>query len=299
MKYTKPPITIEEQIEKLQKRGLKFDNPATAHGFLCNISYYRLRAYTYPFQDNDDPDHPFIRKVSFEEIIQLYIFDRKLRVMVFDAIEKIEVALRTQIIYQYALKYGSHWHLLPELYKKPDFFANHIVSLQNEIGRSNETFIKHYKEKYTTPADPPSWMSLEVSSMGLLSKIYQNLKRCEEKKSVARYFGLPDPVILESWMFCISNIRNTCAHHSRLWNRRFPSKPIFPYRPIHTFINYAHVYPNKLYASLCCIEYILKIISPNNCFNQQLIKLMEKCPLAQHKEMGFPANWQKEPLWNH
>jgi abortive infection bacteriophage resistance protein len=176
MKYNKLPITIREQVEKLKFRGLKFDNELKAHSLLSNISYYRLRAYTFPFQENFQGNQSFNVDVSFEQIIELYVFDRKLRLLIFDAIEKIEISLRTQIIYHYALSYGSHWQLKPELYRDPMRFANHLDSLQKEIDRGNETFIDHYKNKYLNPAEPPSWMSLEVSSMGLLSKIFQNLK---------------------------------------------------------------------------------------------------------------------------
>jgi abortive infection bacteriophage resistance protein len=98
MKFTKQPLTFEQQFESLKNRGLSFGNQEKASHYLSNISYYRLRAYTYPFQDNKDSNHPFIRPVSFEEIIELYVFDRRLRILLFNAIEKIEIALRTKII---------------------------------------------------------------------------------------------------------------------------------------------------------------------------------------------------------
>lgn len=175
MKYTKLPISIPEQIRKLKSRGLQFGDETKAANYLSNISYYRFRAYTYPFQDNVNQDHPFTKHVSFEEIIQLYVFDRQLRLLIFNAIEKIEISFRTQIIYKYAIAYGAYWHLNPVLYNNSVYFAEQIASLNKEIDRSNETFIKHYKETYTDPKEPPCWMSLEVSSMGLLSKIFNNL----------------------------------------------------------------------------------------------------------------------------
>ena len=107
MKYTKIPVSISEQIERLKNRGLVFLNEAKAANYLSNISYYRLRAYTYPFQDNHSPDHPFVQKLNFEDIIQLYVFDRRLRLLIFNTIEKIEIALRTQIVYHYSLEYGA------------------------------------------------------------------------------------------------------------------------------------------------------------------------------------------------
>ena len=296
MKYLKQPITIPEQIEKLKARGLQFGNEEKAAHYLSNISYYRLRAYTYPFQDNEDSNQPFIGNISFEEIIQLYVFDRQLRLLIFNAIEKIEISFRTQIIYRYAINYGSHWQLRPELYTDAGLFAEHVESLRKETNRSTETFIKHYKEKYTSPKEPACWMSLEVSSMGLLSKIFSNLKKDEVKSEITQYFGLKDTDILGNWMFCLCILRNTCAHHGRVWNRRLPKitiakKTLFPY------IENKNIYQNKIYAILCSILYILNIISPDHDFKNCLLTLMKKCPMLQEKEMGFPKDWQKETIW--
>lgn len=296
MKYTKLPISIPIQIEKLKKRGLQFSNETNVAHYLSNISYYRLRAYTYPFQDNINSEHPFVKKVSFEDIINLYVFDRQLRLLVFNAIEKIEIALRTQIIYQYSISYGGFWHLNPSLYNNSVYFTEQIASLQKEIDRSNETFIKHYKSTYTDPKEPPSWMSLEVSSMGLLSKIFNNLKNDSCKNAVAMHFGLKDVDVLENWMRCISLIRNICAHHARLWNRRM-TQISFPRKPLHLFIENKNVLPYKLYSYLAVIQYVLNIISPGHDFKNKLFELIKHCPVLQEKEMGFPFNWQNELLW--
>jgi abortive infection bacteriophage resistance protein len=296
MKYVKQPISINEQISKLQERGLEFPENINAGNYLSNISYYRLRAYTYPFQDNNNPDHPFIKKVSFEDIINLYVFDRQLRLLIFNAIEKIEISFRTQIIYHFALKYGSHWHTNPALYNDSVRFAEQINSLQIEIDRSHETFIKHYKEKYTQPKEPPCWMSLEVSSMGLLSKIFYNLKKDSCKDEITKHFGLKDVDVLENWMQCISLIRNICAHHGRIWNRRI-KKITIAKKTLYPYISNKQILQYKIYPYLCNMQYILNIICPNHDFKTRLIELMKNCPLAQEKEMGFPAKWQEEELW--
>lgn len=297
MHYKKPPVTFSDQVARLKSRGLKFNIESNALLYLSNISYYRLRAYTYPFQDNSDDNHPFVVPVTFEQIIELYQFDRKLSHLVFNALEKIEIALRTQIIYQWAMTYGSHWQNIPSLYRKPVLFAKHINNLQEEINRSHETFIEHYKNNYTTPPEPPSWMSLEVSSFGLLSQIFCNLKKGKEKNAVANHFGLNDISILENWMHCFSNIRNICAHHGRLWNRRLTAHIKLPTNPQNTFITNKRIYPYKLYSALCCIQYMLNIIVPTNGFKSELIELMQQCPFPQEKEMGFPDNWRSEILW--
>ena len=298
MKYCKQPLLFSDQIQKLKERGLDFNDEEKAAHYLSNISYYRLRAYTYPFQDNTDPDHPFIKEVSFEDIIDLYVFDRRLRLLVFNAIEKIEIALRTKIIYYFSIKYGSHFHENPDLYRKASSCQSGLAKLSDEIDRSTEDFINHYYKKYTEPTNPPAWMSLEVASMGILSNLYKDIKLVPEKKEIAKEFGLPDVMFLESWMHAFSNLRNTCAHHSRIWNRRFVAAPKLPNNTTYPFLVNKTIHTNKLYASLCCIQYILNIISPDSSFCTNLIELMKQCPLNQSREMGFPSDWKTEKLWS-
>lgn len=298
MKYQKAALPIAEQIQRLQDRGLTIVDTERAAHYLGNISYYRLRAYTYPFQDNEDANHPFIREISFDEILNLYVFDRQLRLLLFNAIEKIEIAFRTQIIYRYALEYGAFWHLDTKLYNNSRFFAQHIASLEKEIDRSKETFIKHYKATYTEPDTPPAWMALEVSSMGLLSKIFSNLRRDKgAKDEITRYFGVKDVDTIENWLRCFSLLRNLCAHHSRVWNRRMTKMKI-PRKTLHPFIQNKNILPYKVYTYITAINYILNIISPGHHFKANLLALMENCPLAQGKEMGFPENWKAENYWN-
>lgn len=297
MNYNKPAITIQDQIAKLKTRGLVIADDNKAASYLSNISFYRLRAYTFPFQNNKDPNHPFIQQITFEEIINLYVFDRQFRLFVLDAIEKIEISMRTQVIYHWALNHGSHWHLNGSLFRNSVQFAKDYTRLQQEVDRSVETFIDHYKTKYSNPPEPPAWMSLEVSSFGLLSLMFRNLKLGNEKKAVTKYYGLNDVGILESWMHSFSNIRNICAHHSRLWNRRLTAHIKLPSNPTNPFIQNNNILPYKMYASLCCIKYILDKISPGNTFKDRLLELMKTCPLAQEKEMGFPVNWKNDPFW--
>ena len=297
MKYTKGTLSISQQIQRLKERGLGFNDEVKAAHYLSNISYYRLRAYTFPFQNNSIPNHPFDKDVSFEDIIQLYVFDRRLRLLVFNAIEKIEIALRTKIVYEFSLNHGSHWYENADLYRNANRFVREISKVYEEVDRSNETFIEHYNKKYATPENPPAWMSLEVVSMGLLSKLFSNLKKGGEKKKVTKEFGLSKPEILESWMHAFSNLRNTCAHHGRLWNRRFTAKPKIPYNTTYKFLTNRNIHVNKLYAQLCCINYISRIISPDTSFIVDLKQLIKTCPLVSMHEMGFPDDWEQESIW--
>jgi len=299
MKYTKKALSIEQQIALLKSRGLIIDDIQNARHYLSQISYYRLRAYTYPFQNNDNQNHKFIKKLTFSDIIDLYIFDRKLRLFIFDAIEKIEIALRTKIIYEFSLSYGSHWYEDEKLYRNSHFFQKNLESIRKEIDRSNERFIEHYKKKYSEPEYPPSWMSIEVISIGSLSKLYSNLKSGKEKKRIAKSLGLPNHIFLESWMHSFASLRNFCAHHSRVWNRRFTIKPKLPNDTTYDFIKNKSLNINKLYAQLCCIKYVIQIIDPSNKFSTDLKELLGTSSLIDIKEMGFPPDWEDEKIWNN
>ncbi len=297
MKYSKKPLSFSDQVAKLQSRGLIIQNVSFAESTLSHISYYRLRAYTYPFQDNNDPNHPFIGEVKFEEIVNLYNFDSLLRMLIFQAIEKIEIAVRTQVVYNWSLTKGSHWQSDPSLFRNNSLFKDHTDILEEEINRSNEVFIEHYYDKYTTPDTPPSWMSLEICSLGLTSKLFSNLKKGPEKAAVTRYFGLNNIALLENWLYCFSHIRNICAHHGRLWNRRISAHIDLPTHPRNLFISDHNVLPYKIYPAICCIGYVLDIIDPENKFKKELISLMNECPLRQDRELGFTLDWRNDPFW--
>ncbi len=311
--YRKKPLSVKTQIAKLKGRGLIVDDENLASEYLLNISYYRLRAYTYPFQNNlPDADHEFIRKnIHFKDVIDLYCFDRRLRALIFNAIEKIEVSIRTKIIQIYSESTkDSHWFEDETLFKDDTRFINgkeefiyHLLSneILREVNRSNEDFINHYKNKYLEPENPPAWMTLEVVSMGTLSRLYELLKKDENKKAVAKQLGLNKIDILENWMHALSNLRNCCAHHSRIWNRRFIVNVSFPTNTDYLFLDRSTIKKirrNKLFSYLCCIKYILDIISPDNDFHKNLKDLIANGGnLLSLKEMGFPDNWNYLGLW--
>lgn len=300
--YTKKPLTLDEQVARLKQRGLVFDDESEAIAYLFNISYYRLRAYTYPFQENGDGvEHNFTRKdIHFKDIIDLYCFDRRLRSLIFNAIEKIEVAVRTKIIQIYAEStHNSHWYDNESLYRFD--YEDLMKHIEADVNRSNEDFIKHYNSKYNNPPMPPSWMALEVVSFATLSRLFKSLKSDSHKKYITEQFGLKKVAILENWLHAISNLRNCCAHHSRVWNRRFMVSVILPYDTLYPFMDrmtIKQIHTNKLFAVLSCVVYILDIISPGSYFKRNLKELLKSdCRLLDLKDMGFPKYWQSLSVW--
>lgn len=300
--YTKKPLTLDEQVARLKQRGLVFDDESEAIAYLFNISYYRLRAYTYPFQENGEGvEHNFTRKdIHFKDIIDLYCFDRRLRSLIFNAIEKIEVAVRTKIIQIYAEStHNSHWYDNESLYRFD--YEDLMKHIEADVNRSNEDFIKHYNSKYNNPPMPPSWMALEVVSFATLSRLFKSLKSDSHKKYITKQFGLKKVAILENWLHAISNLRNCCAHHSRVWNRRFMVSVILPYDTLYPFMDrmtIKQIHTNKLFAVLSCVVYILDIISPGSYFKRNLKELLKSdCRLLDLKDMGFPKYWQSLSVW--
>ncbi|WP_316904796.1 Abi family protein [Prevotella bivia] len=265
--------------------------------------------------NGEGANHEFLRKdISFQDVIDLYCFDRRLRSLIFNAIEKIEVALRTRIALTYSVdENDAFWFLNHKLYFQHDKFIaltrNEIIDdkpvvgdLMKEVKRSNEEFIAHYYQKYSEPAFPPAWMTLEVVSMGTLSKLFFALdKNNPSSKTICRDLGLYNVDILKNWMHGLSSLRNTCAHHSRVWNRRFTIALKFPYRTNYPFLSKqeaATIRDNKLFAYLSVILYLQQIISPDSSFRKSLLTLLDKSPkLVVLKDMGFPEKWREYSLW--
>lgn len=216
--YHKPATTYAEQIVLLKSRGMTIADEQKAAFYLQHISYYRLGAYWLPFEA-DHATHQFREGTTFENVLRLYSFDRALRLLVLDAIERVEVSARAQWAHQLGNTYGAHAHLDPKLAKRTEHWQSNIEALEKEIERSEEVFIQHLTQTYSD-ALPPIWACCEVMSLGLLSRWYSNLYPQPVRTRIAAVYEL-DHLVLQSWLHHLSVVRNICAHHSRLWNRQF------------------------------------------------------------------------------
>ncbi len=301
MEFDKKPLTIDGQINLLIDRGMDIPNKDKTRQLLSNISYYRLSAYWYTFLDHPKTAHKFFPNTTFDSVLNTYIFDRKLRLLIFDEIERIEISLRTKLIYEYCLEAGNNWYEQKNLYRGKDaYFYKLQEILISEMNKTSEVFIRHYRKKYTSPANPPAWMALELASFGQLSMLFKNLKPNPARKQVAAHFGV-DEVVLESWLESLSYVRNACAHHMRLWNRKLPKTPIVPKNPMFQWLktNPASKDENKVYLSLCIIAYLLSRVSPGNSFSKKVKQLLSEFPDIPLHYMGFTNNWQNEALWSY
>lgn len=297
MDYSKQPLDIGQQIALLRNRGLAISDDATTRQTLGIISYFRLANYFRPMEA-DKELHTFKPASTFDNAVRLYEFDCTLRELVFKAIGRIEIALRTKMIHYFSLAYGPFWFLDMSLANDERLFLENLNSIDRELHRSKEDFIKEHFKKYSRPSFPPAWKSLEVVSFGVLSKMYFNFNDTKIKKRVARSLGLPQHLLLESWIASLAALRNCCAHHARIWNRNYPVTPAIPQRLGNAWIVEVGVPANKLYVQLCCIAYLLNVIHESNTFSQDLVKLVNAYPNVDTSAMGFPSDWQEEPLFS-
>lgn len=297
MKFTKPALAIEDQIALLERRGMAVPDRQRASHYLRHISYYRLRAYLLPFETAGkvNGDHVFAEGVSFDDAWALYIFDRQLRLLLIDAIERMEVSLRAGWAHHMALKYGPHGYLDPELYA-PRQHEKTLASLGEEIRRSRDTFIIHYQNKYSDPPMPPIWMAAELMSLGQLSKWLSHLKFAADRKAIARPYGIDESVLL-SFLHHLTNVRNICAHHGRLWNRQFTFTMKLPKSPASLVLVMNKNAPRRLYNTLTLIGWFMEIIAPGSEWKRHIVELIDGFPQADPVAMGFPDNWRSFTMW--
>ena len=309
--YHKAPLTFQEQLLLLNSRGLVIADESKAISYLQEISYYRLSAYFLPYQAVKDK---FNEGVTFEQIIDTYSFDREVRLLVFDCIERIEIAIRTQIIYGMALHYhDSHWQdnkslFITPFYNKIGSLIDPFSDLQSIISkaktvRAPEVFIKHYIDNYSSPANPPSWMCLELLTVGELSHLFRGLKNNSDKKRIADFFGVHHTVFT-SWLHTLTYVRNICAHHSRLWNRDFAIEPDRLIKAVGPWIGPAFQNNKRTFYFICVLRYLLLRANPGNRLKAKIDALFAKYPSVPIQFLGIPSdgkgnmlNWQNEPLW--
>ena len=282
MLFDKTPKTPEEHYLLLQNRGLIIPDKDRMLHYLCNIGYYRLSAYFLPFQIADhssDKHHTFRSGVAFDDVLSLYIFDRKIRLCLFDALERVEISIRAAITdVMCELKNDAHWHLNPDNfgtrfgnnYSRP---FNHEDFIKN-ISKEDEVFLKHYREKYSDPVHPPAWMAFQVLSFGTCSFALAHLRK-REAHAVCKQFNL-EPIPMISWVQGLCILRNHCAHHARIWNRHFTHRmslsgkhPAALYLPLteknhRTFEGYASV-----------LDYFMQKTNPHSSWRERLKRILE------------------------
>ena len=301
MKYTKAPLTFPAQVQLLLNRGL-LGTPAVMESRLASVNYYRLTGYLHPYKipgtENFQPG------TQFDTVWKHYAFDRRLRLLVMDAIERIEIAVRSQLANHHSLIYNDPFAYaltpasLPACTEKNrNKHGDLLCRILNETGRSKDLFVAKFDGKYGNQHPfLPIWMAVEVMSFGTVQRLYRGASH-QVKKNVAAHFGMPDS-ILDSWLHTLSIVRNICAHHGRLWNKVLGVKPLIPLQKDYPDWHTPYTVPkDQVFAILTICRYCLRIIAPQSRWPAHVTQLLNDFPAVSPAQMGFPANWQNSPLW--
>ena len=296
MNYINSPLEVSALIQTLKDRGLSITDDEKALTFLENVSYFRFRTYLRPMEQ-DYVTHQYKSGASFNKAVSLYQFDAWLKALVFSAIQQVEISLRAKIINQFSLSHTAFWFMMPETATDKHKFTENLSTLERELQRSKEDFIKEHYAKYDKEGYPPAWKMLELVSFGCLTKLYFNFSDTSVKKRIARSYGVPQHEILESWMKAVNVLRNICAHHGRVWNRTMPVMPQLPATLRNTWIVDKPQIANRFYSVFCCLIYWLNAIEPQNTLVQDFKSLLQEYPNVDTDAMGFTENWKDDPFW--
>lgn len=300
MKYVKDALSLDEQIEQLIDRGLIISNEELAKQYLINVGYYRLSGYWWSMQ-SDTENHIFKPKSTFVNVLSIYNFDRELRLLLFDIIERIEISMRTKMVYHLSHEISPWWFEDSSIFKRSDNYYSNLESIDRELSYTKEIFIKeHYAKYFTDIRRPPAWKTLNVISFGTLSKLYGNLNdNIASKDKISVEFGTVNKKYLPSWLQSISQIRNICAHHGRIWNKNLPGRPRLLKTPPFKWISNVPTIEerHKLYIHICCMKYLIDRIDDSNHLKSRISGLFQKYPNIDQNALGFKKEWESEPLW--
>ena len=261
---------------------------------MMSIGYYRLSAYFSPFQE---PKGQFIKGASFDDILDLYIFDRKLRLHVLDALERIEVAVRSVISNSLCEVYGSHWYENKEVFNKKftedknEGYREFLNQIQTQAKKRWHDSCVHYCNTYNVPVLPPAWMIIEFMPMGTWSIVYSNLRKNKIRQRASKFFSFMGNDFC-GWLHALTLIRNCCAHHNRFWDKIFP-----PYAK--NVVNYTHkeIPIDTPYTNLAIVHAFMSSFTKKTEWPEKLRDLIEECPVDVHQHMKFPVEWTEIPFW--
>lgn len=279
----KRPISYGEQVNKIIEKGFCVDDPDPCIAFLNQANYYRLSAYFLPFKKQDGT---YFRGIKFNRIKRIYEFDSHIRSLLFQVIEKIEFYARTQLSAHIAFHYGALGYLEDSTYSKrhnSEVFHAKICACIEENKRT--PVVKHHYQKYGGRF--PIWVIIEFFSMGMLSYLYADMKSMD-KKQIAHNSFQTSTECLESWLRCLTDLRNRCAHYSRLYYWSFPAIPKMP-RESGCHAN------RKLFPQILMLKYLYPEKESWNA--QVFVKIealvKEYLPDISIAHIGFPENWEE------
>ena len=307
--YQKPHLTFEQQVVHLRRKGMLIDDEAWVIARLRQVGYYRLSAYWHPYKLRQSPAGPegedLRAGTRFEFVHLLYEYDRRLRVLVLEGVEIIEVSLRVDIAYLLGQR-DRFAYLRPELlgpaFSRPDIngvtdHSKWLKGYREKVHRPNEDFTRHLLGKYGEHL--PIWASVELWEFNQLCFFLGGLKH-EDKLTIAKKYGLSCPKMLLSWLKAIKGIRNHAAHHGRIWNRNMSAQPILPDAGIIPELDIIVKDATRLrQARAGCprrlMAHLIQVIDPSSVWPSKLKATIRDFPSETGmtiEQMGFPSDWR-------
>lgn len=312
--YEKPPLSLDELVDRLSERGLVIPEPERAARYLRHIGYYRLSPYTIPFQQGQ-PDHVFREGTGFDDVLDLYVFDRALRLLVMDALERVEVAVRAALTDHMSTTYADpHWYMDAAHFGDRSKHSGLLRIVRDtcderlrgtpdagEDSLVHRSALEHYLTTYASPELPPSWLMVETLTIGQLASAYRNLRLRADRTAIAKSIGLT-ATILESWLQTYVRVRNVCAHHGRLWNVGLGVYPAIPNSTTVSWLAGADALPDRsrkrLYPVLISLQSVLDSASPRSSWARRLHELISTRPPMNLAGMGIPEDWANNDFWS-
>lgn len=293
MEFAKPALTHEEQADLVISRGLLCDRDEFLLR-LKSVSYYRLSGYWFPLALVDDT---FITGTTLDAVWSRYTFDRQLRLLVLDAIERVEVCVRSELVYRLAHLQGAFGYIdsanMPGLH--PDAHARMLEDMKGEYVRSKEQFIEHFRDEHGDEHElPPIWMITEIMTLGGLVKLFRGAPK-PVKADIATRFGVTDDV-MQNWLMSLNKTRNICAHHGRLWNRKLDYMPMIPKKDLR-WHDPVEVKGERVFGTLTVLRYLLEDVAPQSLWTARLEALLGAYTGIPRVSMGFPEGWASCPFW--
>lgn len=310
--YTKPFQSSQNLVTRLIANGLGVPNPVAAADFLKANNYYRFKVYLRPFLTSPTAKN-FVAGSTFGDALELYEFDEELRAFVFGLTSMVELQLRHEMDQRLSVFTGDpFWYLNKAAY---DEFPGHTLSLlRSSLSRSREEFAQHFQARYHNGLGgpnnflPPFWIASELLTVGQLNYLLKSFSkpffahptatppRANELDALALHFGAFNVGHLQKWVEYVRNLRNWCAHHSRLWNRHMATPP-----NLGSHLSKAIHVPSqhRLYHSLVMLRVMLRSAGISDGIKPAMVALFAKYPVADAKKaaMGFPVAWQTDPFW--
>ena len=281
LKDVKKPATYQEMIQTLRERNCIVNDEEQAMSILHQINYYRFTAYLLEFKSGD----VYKAGTNFNSVYQIYLFDHEIRTVLYGLIEEIEIMLRTQLSYYHGHHYGALGYEYADNFDPKHDHLKFLKKIYSDISQnSNKLFVKHHVDEYGGKF--PIWTVLELCSFGDLSKLYADFKISDRKFIAQNVFYTVEQNVV-SWLVCLTELRNNCAHYERMYNIVFKNRPRTPK-------DSAYQLQKQLFDEIM----VAKFIYPNkikwNSFYFTAIKnaIDTYSPYINLSKIGFPDNWE-------